>query len=81
MTGDANSGVHNLLIVNAKSDDNGEFQCQASLIFELYSVSIYQVHISRTYNNELTSNSKLSTSFSCFQKDFQENKRFAINQS
>lgn len=31
MVGDANAGVHNLKIVDAKSDDNGEFQCQVCL--------------------------------------------------
>lgn len=28
MVGDAAQGVHNLRIVNAKNDDNGEYQCQ-----------------------------------------------------
>lgn len=32
MIGDATLGVHNLRIVDAKSDDNGEFQCQVRTI-------------------------------------------------
>lgn len=31
MIGDASLGVHNLRIIDAKSDDNGEFQCQVSV--------------------------------------------------
>ena len=33
MIGDASLGVHNLRIVDAKSEDNGEFQCQVSSYF------------------------------------------------
>lgn len=31
MIGDASLGVHNLRVVDAKSEDNGEFQCQVCL--------------------------------------------------
>lgn len=30
MVGDANLGIHNLRIVDAKNEDNGEFQCQVN---------------------------------------------------
>ena len=33
MTGNANDGQHNLKIVNAKAEDNGEFQCQVGPAF------------------------------------------------
>ena len=33
MTGNVNDGQHNLKIVNAKAEDNGEFQCQVGPAF------------------------------------------------
>lgn len=44
MIGDANLGVHNLKIIEASNEDNGEFQCQVTFNEELFSFKIVINH-------------------------------------